>query len=161
MPRLAGSARAPPALPSGDTRDGFAAHLAWERALFDARYAVVSWPEEYGGRNASLWEWLIFEEEYYRAGGPPRVTQNGIFLLAPTIFEFGTPDQQARILANMASGAADVVPRLVGTERGQRPRRHPVEGGARRRSRRLATLGPEDVDDARRVLHAPLRTFPQ
>jgi alkylation response protein AidB-like acyl-CoA dehydrogenase len=98
-------AHVPRGLPSGDTREGFAAHLVWERALFDARYAVVSWPEEYGGRNASLWEWLIFEEEYYRAGGPPRVTQNGIFLLAPTIFEFGTPDQQARYLANMASGA--------------------------------------------------------
>ena len=93
-----------PALPSGDTRAGFAAHLEWERKLFDARYAVVSWPQEFGGRDASLWEWLIFEEEYYRAGAPQRVTQNGIFLLAPTIFEFGTPEQQARILAQMASG---------------------------------------------------------
>src|SRR5258708_4145127 len=92
-----------PALPSGDTRDGFARHLEWERALFDARYAVVSWPQEYGGRDASLWEWLIFEEEYYGAGAPQRVTQNGIFLLAPTIFEFGTPAQQARILPKMAS----------------------------------------------------------
>jgi alkylation response protein AidB-like acyl-CoA dehydrogenase len=93
-----------PALLSGDTREGFAAHLEWERALFDARYAVVSWPAEYGGRDASLWEWLIFEEEYYRAGAPQRVTQNGIFLLAPTIFEFGTPEQQQRILAKMAAG---------------------------------------------------------
>ncbi|MGQ0825463.1 MAG: acyl-CoA dehydrogenase family protein [Actinomycetota bacterium] len=92
------------ALPSGDTRDGFAAHLEWERALFDARYAVVSWPREFGGRDASLWEWLIFEEEYYAAGAPQRVTQNGIFLLAPTLFEFGTPEQQARYLAPMASG---------------------------------------------------------
>jgi hypothetical protein len=32
-----------PALPSGDTREGFALHLEWERKLFDARYAVVSW----------------------------------------------------------------------------------------------------------------------
>ncbi|MCU1428982.1 MAG: acyl-CoA dehydrogenase [Actinomycetia bacterium] len=93
-----------PALPSGDTREGFAAHLEWERTLFDAHYAVVSWPERYGGRDASLWEWLIFEEEYYRAGAPQRVTQNGIFLLAPTIFEFGTPEQQDRILAKMAAG---------------------------------------------------------
>jgi alkylation response protein AidB-like acyl-CoA dehydrogenase len=93
-----------PALPSGDTRAGFTAHLDWERALFDARYAVVSWPKAYGGRDASLWEWLIFEEEYYRAGAPQRVTQNGIFLLAPTIFEFGTPEQQDRILPKMASG---------------------------------------------------------
>ena len=91
-------------LPSGDTREGFARHLEWERKLFDARWAVVSWPEEFGGRGASLWEWLIFEEEYYRAGAPQRVTQNGIFLLAPTIFEFGTPEQQARFLPKMASG---------------------------------------------------------
>ena len=31
-----------PSLPSGDTRAGFTAHLAWERALFDARYARIS-----------------------------------------------------------------------------------------------------------------------
>jgi alkylation response protein AidB-like acyl-CoA dehydrogenase len=93
-----------PALPSGDTRDGFAAHLEWERRLFDARWSVVSWPVEYGGREASLWEWLIFEEEYARAGAPQRVTQNGIFLLAPTLFEFGTDEQRDRILPKMASG---------------------------------------------------------
>jgi alkylation response protein AidB-like acyl-CoA dehydrogenase len=92
-----------PALPSGDTREGFALHKEWERALFDARWAVVSWPREYGGRDASLMEWLIFEEEYYRAGGPQRVTQNGIFLLAPTLFELGTKEQQDRILPKMAS----------------------------------------------------------
>jgi alkylation response protein AidB-like acyl-CoA dehydrogenase len=93
-----------PALPSGDTREGFALHLEWERRLFDARYAVVSWPSEYGGRDASLWEWLIFEEEYYRASAPQRVTQNGIFLLAPTVFEFGSQEQKDRILPAMASG---------------------------------------------------------
>jgi alkylation response protein AidB-like acyl-CoA dehydrogenase len=96
-------ANVPRGLPSGDTRDGFARHLEWERALFDARWAVVSWPEEYGGRDASPMEWLIFEEEYYRAGGPQRVTQNGIFLLAPTVFAFGTKEQQARILPRMAA----------------------------------------------------------
>ncbi|HVX18562.1 MAG TPA: acyl-CoA dehydrogenase family protein [Acidimicrobiales bacterium] len=90
-------------IPSGDTADGFARHLAWERRLFEDRWAVVSWPAEFGGRDATLWEWLIFEEEYYRAGGPQRVTQNGIFLLAPTLFEFGTPEQQAHILPRMAA----------------------------------------------------------
>ncbi|HZT65008.1 MAG TPA: acyl-CoA dehydrogenase family protein [Acidimicrobiales bacterium] len=88
---------------SGDTRHGFAQHLLWERRLFEGRWAAVSWPERYGGRDASLWQWLIFEEEYYRAGGPPRVTQNGIFLLAPTLFEFGTPAQQDHVLARMAA----------------------------------------------------------
>jgi alkylation response protein AidB-like acyl-CoA dehydrogenase len=90
-------------LPSGDTRDGFALHLEWERRLHADRWSVVSWPEAYGGRDASLWEWVIFEEEYYRAGAPQRVTQNGIFLLAPTLFEFGTPAQRDELLPRMAS----------------------------------------------------------
>jgi len=90
-------------LPSGDTAEGFAAHVEWERALHEARWAVVSWPAAYGGRDASLWEWLIFEEEYYAAGAPQRVTQNGIFLLAPTIFEFGTSAQQDHYLPRMSA----------------------------------------------------------
>jgi alkylation response protein AidB-like acyl-CoA dehydrogenase len=90
-------------MPSGDSAVGVGAHLEWERRLFDARWAVVSWPEEYGGREGSLWEWLIFEEEYFRAGLPQRVAQNGLFLLAPSLFEFGTEEQQDRILPRMAS----------------------------------------------------------
>jgi alkylation response protein AidB-like acyl-CoA dehydrogenase len=91
------------AIASGDTRAGFAQHLDWERRLHEGRWAAVSWPSAVGGRDASLWEWLIFEEEYYRAGAPPRVTQNGIFLLAPTVFEFGTAEQQAHVLPRMAA----------------------------------------------------------
>ena len=91
-------------LASGDTREGFAQHLEWERTLFDGGWAAVSWPRRYGGREASLVEWLIFEEEYYLAGAPNRVTQNGIFLLAPTLFEFGTEEQKERILRPMARG---------------------------------------------------------
>lgn len=89
-------------LPSGDTREGFAAHLEWERRLYEARWSVVSWPAAYGGRDATPWQWLIFEEEYYRAGAPQRVTQNGIFLLAPALFEFGTQEQKDRYLPAMA-----------------------------------------------------------
>ncbi|MDZ7791665.1 MAG: acyl-CoA dehydrogenase family protein [Xanthomonadales bacterium] len=89
--------------PSGDTREGFDRHLVWERMLHEARYAAVSWPREFGGRDASLWEWLIFEHEYYAAGAPPRITQNGIFLLAPTVFEYGTDEQRAGILRRMSA----------------------------------------------------------
>lgn len=92
------------AIPSGDTRTGFAVHLDWERRLFDAGWAVVSWPRDYGGRDASLWEWLLFEQEYYAAGAPPRVTQNGIFLLAPSLFAFGNDAQRDHILPRMAAG---------------------------------------------------------
>jgi alkylation response protein AidB-like acyl-CoA dehydrogenase len=90
-------------LPSGDTAEGFAQSRAWEKKLFEAGLAVVSWPREYGGREAGLVEWLIFEEEYHRAGAPQRVSQNGISLLAPTLFELGTEEQKRRILKRMAA----------------------------------------------------------
>ncbi|RJL20698.1 acyl-CoA dehydrogenase family protein [Bailinhaonella thermotolerans] len=91
-------------LPSLETAEGFAAHRRWEGELSRARLSVVSWPEEYGGRGATPLQWLVFEEEYYAAGAPGRVTQNGINLLAPTLFKHGTPDQLARVLPPMASG---------------------------------------------------------
>jgi alkylation response protein AidB-like acyl-CoA dehydrogenase len=91
-------------LPSMDTAEGFAAHQEWEAQLAEARWSVVSWPQEYGGRGASLVEWVIFEEEYYRAGAPGRVSQNGIFLLAPILFDHGTREQQDRFLPSMATG---------------------------------------------------------
>jgi alkylation response protein AidB-like acyl-CoA dehydrogenase len=89
-------------LPSMDTAEGFEAHREWERTLADARLSVVSWPREFGGRDATLVQWLVFEEEYFAAGAPARVSQNGIFLLAPTLFAHGTPAQRDRILAPMA-----------------------------------------------------------
>jgi len=90
-------------LPSMDTAEGFEAHRGWERKLNDGRWAMVPWPVEYGGRGANLIEWLIFEEEYWRAGAPGRVNQNGIFLFGPTLMEYGTPEQKARILPRMAA----------------------------------------------------------
>ncbi|MDN4162908.1 acyl-CoA dehydrogenase family protein [Nocardioides abyssi] len=91
-------------LPSMDTEAGWRAHQEWEARLAEARWSVVSWPTEYSGREASLVEWVVFEEEYYRAGAPGRVSQNGIFLLAPIIFDHGTQEQQDRFLPTMATG---------------------------------------------------------
>ncbi len=93
-----------PPLGSLNTAEGFAAHREWERQLAGAGLAVISWPERYGGRNASLARWLVFEEEYYRAGGPVRVGQNGLCLLAPTLFAHGTAVQRDRVLPPMATG---------------------------------------------------------
>ena len=90
-------------LASYDTREGFEQHREWERKLFDARLSMVIWPEALGGRGCDLIEWLIFEEEYYGAGAPMRVNQNGQLLLGPTLIEFGTEEQKARFLPRMAS----------------------------------------------------------
>ena len=91
-------------LKSMDTPDGFEQHREWEKKLFAAGWAVPAWPEKYGGRDCSLVEWLLYEEEYWASGAPGRVSANGVSLLAPTIFEFATPEQQERFLLPMASG---------------------------------------------------------
>lgn len=91
-------------LPSFDCEEGFRQHRAWEARLNEGRWGMVTWPKALGGRGCDLIEWLIFEEEYYRAGAPARVNQNGIFLLGPTLMEFGTAAQQARFLPKMATG---------------------------------------------------------
>ncbi|WP_327716517.1 acyl-CoA dehydrogenase family protein [Streptomyces sp. NBC_00490] len=91
-------------LPSLETAEGFAAHRAWEAELAADRWSVVDWPTEYGGRDAGLVRWLLFEEEYYAAGAPGRVNQNGVSLLAPTLFDHGTREQRARVLPSMAGG---------------------------------------------------------
>ncbi|MFC8345477.1 acyl-CoA dehydrogenase family protein [Streptomyces sp. NPDC057280] len=91
-------------LPSLETAEGFAAHRAWEAELAADRWSVVDWPAAYGGRDAGLVRWLLFEEEYWAAGAPGRVGQNGISLLAPTLFDHGTPEQRARVLPPMARG---------------------------------------------------------
>lgn len=91
-------------LKSMDTPDGFEQHREWEKKLFAAGWSVPAWPEKYGGRDCSLAEWLLYEEEYWASGAPGRVSANGVSLLAPTIFEFATPEQQSRFLLPMASG---------------------------------------------------------
>lgn len=91
-------------LPSLETEEGFAAHRAWEAELAADRWSVVSWPTAYGGRDCGLVRWLVFEEEYWAAGAPGRVGQNGVSLLAPTLFDHGTEEQRARILPPMGRG---------------------------------------------------------
>jgi alkylation response protein AidB-like acyl-CoA dehydrogenase len=87
-----------------ECKEGFDQHVEWERTLASGNWGMVTWPEAYGGRGLDLIQWLIFEEEYFRVGGPNRANQNGIFLLGPTIMEFGTEEQKKRFLTPMAKG---------------------------------------------------------
>src|SRR5215211_7089688 len=89
-------------LPPMDTPEGFEPHREWEHRLADARLSAVTWPHEYGGRDASLLDWVVFEKEYYASGAPGRVSANGIALLGSTLLALGTPEQRERILPRMA-----------------------------------------------------------
>ncbi|OHU84508.1 acyl-CoA dehydrogenase family protein [Mycobacterium talmoniae] len=89
---------------SYDTAEGFEQHRRWDKVLFDAGLSVIAWPKKYGGRDATLLEWVVFEEEYFRAGAPGRASANGTSMLAPTLFAHGTEEQLDRILPKMASG---------------------------------------------------------
>ncbi len=89
---------------SYDTAEGFEQHRRWDKILFDAGLSVITWPQRYGGRDATLLQWIVFEEEYFRAGAPGRASANGTSMLAPTLFAHGTEEQRDRILPKMASG---------------------------------------------------------
>src|SRR5271155_6050866 len=70
--------------------------IKWERTLGTARFSCIGWPEEFGGRNATLAEQVIFAEEYARSRAPGRIGHMGIELAGPTILAFGTAAQKAR-----------------------------------------------------------------
>ncbi|WP_323794539.1 acyl-CoA dehydrogenase family protein, partial [Nocardioides sp.] len=72
--------------------------LAWNRHLAAHGWTCVGWPVEHGGRGLSLWQQVIFHEEYARSNAPARVNHLGEELLGPTLIAFGTPEQQQRFL---------------------------------------------------------------
>jgi alkylation response protein AidB-like acyl-CoA dehydrogenase len=76
---------------------------AWQRKLYDAGWAGISWPKDFGGRGAAVMEQVIFIEEMARAEAPPMANVIALGLIGPTIIAFGTPEQKRRYLAKMLS----------------------------------------------------------
>jgi len=76
----------------------------WQKRVYEAGWAGVAWPKEYGGRGASLMEQVIFTQEMAKAGAPPLANVLGLALIGPTIINYGTPAQKMRYLANILSG---------------------------------------------------------
>src|ERR1700687_2091878 len=63
---------------------------AWQKKVYQAGWAGISWPAEFGGRGATLMEQVIFTEEMARAGAPPLANVLGLSLIGPTIIAYGT-----------------------------------------------------------------------
>jgi alkylation response protein AidB-like acyl-CoA dehydrogenase len=95
----------PPEPPFEDWAAKRAYDTGWQRRLFEAGYAGISWPKEYGGRGATPSEELIFLEETEKAGAP-YVGCNFVSTLhaGPTIAAEGTPEQRARYLPPILRG---------------------------------------------------------
>lgn len=76
---------------------------AWQKKVYQAGWAGVAWPKEYGGRGATLMQQVIFIEEMTRASAPPLANVLGLSLIGPTIIAFGTDAQKKRFLPNILS----------------------------------------------------------
>jgi alkylation response protein AidB-like acyl-CoA dehydrogenase len=77
----------------------------WQRLLYDAGYAGINWPTEYGGRGATPTEHLIFLEQAERVGAPyVGVNFVGLLHAGPTIITEGTPEQRTEHLPRILRG---------------------------------------------------------
>src|SRR3954454_2819025 len=83
-------------------------HLArmreWNGLLADARFAAISWPEEYGGRGAGPMEQVVFAEEMHRSGAPGTLNPLGPSNIGAAVIEFGTDEQRKTHLPRMLRG---------------------------------------------------------
>ena len=76
----------------------------WNRKLADARYVAVAWPSEFGGRDASVIEQVVWAEEMHRARAPAALNPIGLANIAPAIMQYGTEAQQRDLLPRMLRG---------------------------------------------------------
>ncbi len=90
---------------------------AWQRKLFDNGWLVPGWPPEYGGRNATPVQQMVYFEELARLGVPRSCNPQGLSIITPSILDFGTEEQKAALRAAHAAGRDQLVP---GDERAQR-----------------------------------------
>ncbi len=81
-----------------DTREEFERRRAWHRQLYDGGWMCIHWPQEYGGRGASLIQQVIYNQELDRAKAPPTVNFQGIARVGPTLMQWGTPEQKQRYI---------------------------------------------------------------
>ncbi len=79
--------------------------LAWQRRMYDAGWAGISWPREYGGRGAALMEQLIWYEEFARAKAhEPNTLFVGLNHGGPTLIACGSEEQKAFHLPRILRG---------------------------------------------------------
>lgn len=76
----------------------------WTRKLYDAGYAGLTWPAEYGGGGYPPSYQAIYLEEIARVGAPEHLGVIGVNMAGPTLIAYGTDDQKAKHLDAILSG---------------------------------------------------------
>ena len=71
---------------------------AWQRRLNEGRWAAINWPMEWGGREATIMQNVIYSEEMAKAKTPGIFNANGIWQIGPMIIRWGTDEQKERWL---------------------------------------------------------------
>jgi alkylation response protein AidB-like acyl-CoA dehydrogenase len=89
--------------PSGDEA-AWQFRLAWQRKRHDQGFAGLSWPQEFGGRGATLIEQAIFGEEMARAKAPSPANILGLVMGGPVVIAHGSQEQKQRYLEPILSG---------------------------------------------------------
>jgi alkylation response protein AidB-like acyl-CoA dehydrogenase len=87
-----------------EEREHFEYLRRWQRKVFEAGWAGISWSRAYGGRGASIIEQAIFQEEMARLNAPELIGIIGLSLVGPTIIAMGTEEQKKRYLGPILSG---------------------------------------------------------
>jgi alkylation response protein AidB-like acyl-CoA dehydrogenase len=74
---------------------------AWQRTLNEGRWAAITWPQEWGGRDATITQSVIYSEEMARARTPGIYNANGLWQIGPMIIRWGTDEQKQRWVPNI------------------------------------------------------------
>lgn len=93
-----------PELSSGLHAADPTAFRAWQGTLADAGLVGITWPKEFGGAGLGPIEQVIVSTELRRAGCPGIVDHIAVGNIGPTIFTYGTPEQQERYLGPLLHG---------------------------------------------------------
>src|SRR5699024_4094011 len=90
-------------LPKG--RDEYKEFLVnWQKTLYEGGWGAVSWPKEYGGRDATLMEEIIYHQEMVRVQAPPLINYIGINMVGQTLMQSGTPEQKEKYIHKIITG---------------------------------------------------------